>query len=290
MLRREEAGETHRHKGTEGKEKNFVPLCLCPFVPTCAVQATRKIMIFNFFFPDLSSRSNEPELMDMEYVDEKKLIHTVEQFKLVNLLFTSSRSLMKTFIYPDMRKGHSEEYTFLDIGAGGCDLAIWFLQFTKRKKLPVRFTCLDYDPRIVAYAREKCKGYPEIEIVQDSVFNLDSFPDFDYVFSNHFLHHLSYSDVLKIIPLIHRKTRRVFLLNDIERSRLSYAGYTLFSGLFFHNSLAFYDGRLSIKKAFTYRELETAIKGFSCQDIKTFQKKPSRLVIHCQKETSPKLP
>jgi len=126
--------------------------------------------MINFFFPDITTRSDEPELMDRMDSDEKKLIHSIEQLKLLNFLFTGSRSLMKTYFFTDMMRCPREEYTLLDIGAGGCDLAVWFLQFTKKKKLNLRLTCLDYDERIVAYARKKCQDFPEIEILKASPF------------------------------------------------------------------------------------------------------------------------
>ncbi len=239
--------------------------------------------MINFFFPDITTRSDEPELMDRLDSNEEKLIRTVEQFKLLNFLFTCSRSLMKTYFYTDMMRCPGEKYTLLDIGAGGCDLALRFLQFTKKKKITLRLTCLDSDPRIITYARQKCQNFPEIEILQSSAHDLAQLPDFDYIFANHFLHHLSFNDIRKIIPQIYRKTKKAFLLNDLKRSRISYAGYTIFTGLFLHNSFLFNDGRLSIKKGFTYKELETIVENFSNPNIAILKKIPSRLILYCQK-------
>jgi hypothetical protein len=80
---------------------------------------------------------------------------------------------------------------------------------------------------------------------------------------------------------VNNNTNRCFVLNDILRSHLGYLGYTLFTGILMHNSFAFYDGRLSIKKGFTYKELDKYVSEIKdrSNEIKIKVLKPSRLVI-----------
>lgn len=234
----------------------------------------------SFFFPDLSIRSTEDELMDLPDCNKKKLINTVKQFILLNFLFTRSRALIKKYIVPHMFQDKYKLITFLDIGAGGCDIPIWLLGFCKKKGLSVKITCLDSDKRIIEYARKKCKSIKEIEIIEASAFDLKNLGKFDYIFANHFLHHLQIELIPTIIDLIHKQTNRVFLLNDIYRSNLAYLGYTLFTGVFMHNSFAFYDGRLSIKRGFIDSEIIDVInKSKSKNHIEFHKIKPARIYI-----------
>jgi 2-polyprenyl-3-methyl-5-hydroxy-6-metoxy-1,4-benzoquinol methylase len=234
--------------------------------------------MIDFFFPDLSKRSNEPELMDDYHSDKKKLINTVKQFTILNFLFTRSRGLIKKYILPDMKK--NKNYTFLDLGAGGCDIPIWLLKKCNKAGINVKITCIDNDKRITDYATKKCKTFSNIKIINASAFDIEKFDNFDYIFANHFLHHLPYNDISKLIDLIFKKTNRLFLLNDILRSNAAYLGYTLFTGLFIHFSFAFYDGRLSIKKGFTQEELKQIIDNSAHKKrLKIVKAKPARICI-----------
>jgi len=210
-------------------------------------------------FPDLKERYAGPELMELPDASEKKLINTLRQFYLLNILFTRSRRLIEKYIMADMLQSPGETYEFLDLGAGGCDIAIWFLKRCRLLGLNVRITCLDYDPRIVTYARGRCRDYPEIKVIEAAVQNLEKLPPYDYVFANHLLHHLPPEQWRTLIDAIARQTRKVFLLNDVRRSRCAYAGYALFAGLFMHNSFAFIDGLLSIRKGILVHEIQEVV-------------------------------
>lgn len=210
-------------------------------------------------FPDLRERYGGPELMDLPDVSEKKLINTLRQFSLLNLLFTRSRRLIEKYILADMLKSPRKTYELLDLGAGGCDIAIWLLKRCRRMGLDVRITCLDHDPRIVKYARGKCRAYREIRIIEASALELEKLASYDYVFANHLLHYLPSEQWPVLIDALVRQTRNIFLLNDVRRSYWAYAGYAFFAGMFMHNSFAFVDGLLSIRKGISVHEMREAV-------------------------------
>jgi len=240
----------------------------------------------DLFFPDMSSRSNEPELMDFPDSDPKKLINTVKQFSIINILFTRSRYLIKKYIVKDMLRSDRRSFTFLDIGAGGCDIPLWLLRICKRNNIDIKITCLDNDRRIIEYAKKKCAGLKEIEILEGSAFDLTKMQKFDYIFANHFLHHLSDEQIISILNIVNENTKKCFILSDLLRSWLGYLGYTFFTGIFMHNSFAFYDGRLSIKKSFIYKELKEFVSKMSeNKSIIIESLKPSRLAVIGNKNT-----
>ena len=218
-------------------------------------------MMFDFFFPDLTKRSDKPELMDIPDSSERKLISTLKQFSILNLLLTGSRRLIKMHIVSKMKQDNSGSYTFLDIGSGGCDIPIWLSRLCARKKIKIKITCIDNDERVINYAKKKCRPYRNIKIINFSAFEINRMEKFDFIFANHFLHHLPQSRIHTVLKLIAKQTKNVFLINDIRRSSLAYLGYTLLTGIFFHDSFAFYDGRLSIKKGFKIEEVKKLLFG-----------------------------
>jgi len=213
------------------------------------------------FFVNLKERSYEEELMDRLDVDPRRLKRTIEQFDLLNRLFSRSLSLFKKHILPTLLTDRDRVWTFLDFGSGGSDINRALVRFCRRRGLKVHITALDLDPRVLPWAQELCKDYPEIQPVTGSVFDWDGRGDFDFILSNHTLHHLTYPQVRRAVELCQEHARQGYLLNDLARSGWAYVGYTIFTGLLIHGSLAFYDGRLSIRRGFTVSELQDALRG-----------------------------
>ena len=211
-------------------------------------------------FLTFAERASAREIMDDPECDEKKLIETVKQFRIINRLFSSSRRLIKAHLLPLMNPGRPEPYTLLEIGAGGCDTALWLADHCRKKSIRITISCLDNDPRIAAYARGKVAGRENVGMVERSVFDLPSLGEFDFVFSNHFLHHFSNDQLVNILNDVAAATRKSFIMNDLRRSRPAYLGYRIFSSLFLHNSFAAADGLLSIRRGFLRDDFESIVE------------------------------
>lgn len=205
-------------------------------------------------------RARERELMDDPDADEELLLETVRQFGPINRLLSRSRSLIRRHILADVERRGLTSFTVLDLGAGGCDIAEWLVGAATRRGKAARVLCLDSDPRIVAYARRRVGTNPHLQVLEAPAEALSRLGPVDYIFANHFLHHLDDREIMRLLPLIREQARYGFVLNDLRRSRLSYLGYTVLSGIFFRGSFAFYDGRLSIRRGFLRGELEELLR------------------------------
>jgi len=215
------------------------------------------------FFVNLTQRSYEEELMDRLDADPRRLKKTIEQFDLLNRLFSSALPLFKKQILPLLLADSKREWTILDFGSGGGDIDRAVVRLCRKKGLKLRITALDLDPRVLPWAQDLCRDYPEITLVTGSVFDLDALGDFDFIVSNHTLHHFTYPQVRRTVELCLAHARHGLLLNDLRRSFWAYVGYTIFTGLVIKGSLAFYDGRLSIRRGFTVAELEKELAGLA---------------------------
>jgi 2-polyprenyl-3-methyl-5-hydroxy-6-metoxy-1,4-benzoquinol methylase len=209
-----------------------------------------------FQIPDMSSRLFMPELMDDLSGPEDELFSTLGQFVTVNFLFSRIRTLVKRYLAPHMKKQGNRELVCADVGAGGCDFALWFTKFCRKKGIRVKMLCIDHDPRIVRYARQKCQGHDDIGIYEASAFSIDAINGpIDYVLSNHFLHHIDSPEIPGLLKKFHDTARCGFFINDLSRSRQAYLGFTLFCRVFFRNRMSCHDGRLSIRKGFRKNEM-----------------------------------
>lgn len=235
---------------------------------------------------DFSIRSHQSEMMGNSKVDDKRVYRTLSQFKIINLLFSRSRKLMKDILIPHMLQAGKTKIALLDIGAGGGDIAIWFSRLCRSRGIDIEILCLDSDPKVVKYARKKCRHVNNVTVrlgLVDDIEALDM--NVDYIFANHLLHHLRDQDIHRFLKRVYKNARRGFLINDLVRSPLAYLGFTLFAGGFLHGSYHFHDGRISIKKGFKPQEIEEVIvKSELTGIVKLGQLIPARAFVYCLKD------
>lgn len=230
-----------------------------------------------------ATRSVAPELMDLPDADPGKLLRTVGQFNLINRLFSRSGSVVDRFVIAPNRKTRTP-VTVADVGSGGGDIMRRMVRSCRDIALPVRAVCIDRDERIVEYAKTQCRAYPEIEVRQGDVTALPELGTFDYVFCNNFLHHFPDGDIPGVLRLLYAAAHRTLLVSDLMRSPLAYAGFSLFAAAFLHGSFAGFDGRLSIRKGFTRKELS----GFAAEagipgGFHVLRQVPARLLLVAEK-------
>ena len=220
-------------------------------------------------------RARGPELMDLPDSDPARLERTLRQMAWINRLLTGARRLLRRTVLESIRR-RPGPCTLLDVGCGGADLARWLA----RREPSLRITCLDHDPRVVAYARRRCARVPAVEVRLGSAAELERMEGFDYVFANHFLHHLEDERLVPTLRAMLARTRRLLVITDLLRSRDSYFWWGLFAGVFLHRSFAAADGRLSIRRGFRPPELEALLDGAAPPGrLEVRRERPGRVVV-----------
>jgi 2-polyprenyl-3-methyl-5-hydroxy-6-metoxy-1,4-benzoquinol methylase len=234
-----------------------------------------------FFFPDMRLRNTtDKERMERAGADLDQLHRTIRQFHWINFLFSASRSLMRKHFFPMMDQVPTRSYTLLDVGAGGCDNAVWAAREARNRGLKLNITALDNDPRILPIAYRAIRDYPEIRIFEGNALDLSKLGSFDFIFSNHLLHHLDWDEINIFLQQILARTRLAFVMNDLKRSRWAYLGCTVFLGLWTRRSFAFHDGRLSIRRGFLPVELlDFTTRNFPNARIHVVETSPARVVL-----------
>ena len=86
----------------------------------------------------------------------------------------------------------------------------------------------------------------------------------DVVINSLFLHHLAPDQVAKFLQEALRVARVAVMINDVERTRVHYALARLFS-LMDPSRLSRHDGPISIRQAYTARELATFLAATGCR-------------------------
>ena len=233
--------------------------------------------------PNFSKRAEIPELMDDPNCDKVKLLRTVQQFSAINRLVSRYRTILRREVLDDMQPGRP--YHLLDMGAGGCDIDVWLLQAAKKRGLDLRITACDIDPRIITYARTTFGKFQGLEIREADLLEAEFDEPVDYVFANHFLHHLDSETIVRLLKIWHPRVQRKMIFSDLARSPFAYFGYHILS-LFFPNSFARTDGLISIRRGFRSEELKTLAKQSEI-DFRIQNLAFGRLVLVSQKQNLP---
>lgn len=202
-------------------------------------------------------RNRQPqlsEIMDQKEVDVQQLENTYRQFKVINLLLSRWNSIYKREIRPLLSRG--KENTLLDIGFGGGDVPLHLSQLAKNDGYNLKITAIEIDERAFRFTQN-------LEKPDDVLFRLSSSTDlvkknqqFDFVISNHVLHHLNPEQFHQIMKEAKLLAKKKVIFNDIERSFTGYVLFNLFSRIIFSNSFITADGVISIKRSYRKKELK----------------------------------
>ncbi len=210
------------------------------------------------------------EYMDRDDCDPQLLENTYRQFSTINLLLSQWKRIYKSELRPLMEKGKS--YSLLDIGFGGGDVPLQLLKWARHDGLELEITAIETDKRAFEFAGQ-LDSPEQITFKHCSSTDLVSQSrSFDFVISNHVLHHLSKEQTFNILDEAKNLALQKVLFNDIERSDIGYFLFTTFARLIFRNSFIVPDGLISIKRSYTKAELaEVAPAGWQVQRLFPFR-------------------
>jgi 2-polyprenyl-3-methyl-5-hydroxy-6-metoxy-1,4-benzoquinol methylase len=197
------------------------------------------------------------EKMDRDDCDPQALERTYHNFRVVNAVLSGWGAVYRRTIRPQLSR--TRPSTLLDIGSGGGDVPREFVRWANRDGLLLQVTAIDADARAVRYARTlpplaglEFRQAMSHDLVRENL-------KFDFITSNHLLHHLSGAELGSLLSDCQALCQGTVIHNDIERSALAYglfgvATLPLFPGSFIH-----YDGLLSIRRSYTAPELRRAV-------------------------------
>ena len=198
--------------------------------------------------------------MDRPDCSLAKLYRTLDQFRWLNVWLSRYRYLFRRNVIHDMLGQPERAWRLLDLGAGGCDITAWMVREAARWGLSVTATALERDSRIIDFARAKHGDVAGLTITAGGALDPGCWEPVDYVFANHFLHHLDNAEIVRLLELVGAHTRRLFVLSDIRRCRAAYWGYAIVIGLLARRSFALADGLMSIRRGFLPAELQSLLQ------------------------------
>lgn len=199
------------------------------------------------------------ERMEDQDADPAKLARTYAQLRSINAMFSGWSRLYRRYLRPRLDAGRTA--TLLDVGFGGGDLPLALARWARRDGLRLRVTAIDPDERAVAYARAM-PAAAGVQFARAGTGDLVATgARFDFVISNHLLHHLRPGDLASLLEDARRLAGRLVLFNDIERSPVALVAFGLLTWPFFRRSYTVHDGLVSIRRSYRAAELRSRVAG-----------------------------
>jgi 2-polyprenyl-3-methyl-5-hydroxy-6-metoxy-1,4-benzoquinol methylase len=194
------------------------------------------------------------EQMDLPGCDPARLDRTYAQFALVNRVVAGWRGIYLRHLRPRLRAGPA---TLLDVGCGGGDVSVLLARWAARDGLRLEITAIDPDPRASRFAADHHASAGVTFRQATSSALVSEGRSYDFVVSNHVLHHLAKDEFPAFLAESATLCRGRVIHNDLRRSALAYALFSAGSwpltGSFIRQ-----DGLTSIRRSYTAAELRAA--------------------------------
>ncbi|MGB5646153.1 MAG: methyltransferase domain-containing protein [Muriicola sp.] len=205
-------------------------------------------------------RSTENELMDDLSLDEVQIKAILKDITVANKWLGGNQITINAL--DRMMASHPKKiYTIMDMGCGDGSMLREVASQCKKKGVEVRLIGLDLNSKSIKIARELSTSFPDISYLQKDVFSLkpEEF-ECDILLCTLTLHHFSLQEIRTFVKKFAVLTNIGVIINDLDRSKIAYALFKVFSKVVIKTAVARHDGLVSIMSGFTKNDFNEFAK------------------------------
>ncbi|MEM1260349.1 MAG: methyltransferase domain-containing protein [Bacteroidota bacterium] len=204
---------------------------------------------------DFSSRSKVEEYMDDPNLDQESFRRAYLDINRCNVLL-GGMSITLNAIRTLIKKHPRESYTIYDMGCGDGFMLRKIAKELENESFHVHLVGIDMRDDILSIAREASRKFPRIAYRKADILALKQVQDCDILLCTLTMHHFEEENIVEFVKKFSELAKLGTIINDLERSKLSYILFKLFSIFFIRTSIAKEDGLISISKGFLKSELK----------------------------------
>lgn len=216
-------------------------------------------------FPSFRQRSNAPEWMDDLSRPASEINRALQDIQKVNH-WLGGHSVSIRGLKPYLQARGAEPVQILDMGCGDGAFLRHLHRYCSRKGIPVQLTGWDRNPGGLGPGGRH-KNPEDLHFECRDILSFPALPQGEVIIvCNLFLHHFTDVQILKIIRNWRDMGCRAVIVNDLNRNPLAYYLFHVFGFIFRLSRMARHDGRISILRGFTRKDLkefnrELGVKG-----------------------------
>jgi SAM-dependent methyltransferase len=197
-------------------------------------------------------------MMDRFQPVSSELELDLENLEKLNRYF-GSYSLIRQFLHRWLRPGRS--FSLIDLCTGFGDIPRFIVNWSRANQVAVQVVAVDFQPATLELASERSKMYPEITFAESDVLKFVPTGPADFVFCSLALHHFPEDAAICLLQRAREMAQRGVLVADLERTDFGIAGIYLLTTFVFREPMTRFDARLSIRRAFSFREMHRLASG-----------------------------
>ena len=170
-------------------------------------------------------------------------------------------------------------WRILDVGFGAGDMLARIARWGERRGVALDLAGVDLNPKSEAVARARLGA--RARLVTGDYRDLAG-QGWDIILSSLVSHHMTPAQRTEFLRFMESEAKRGWLVNDLHRRRLPFAGYPLLAALAFVDPIVRRDGQLSVGRSFRRAEW-SAILAEALPDVadecRIFRSFPYRLCV-----------
>ena len=148
------------------------------------------------------------------------------------------------------------EITIVDVGCGNGDMLRMLADYGIKHNLKFQLMGIDANAFTVEYAKQLSGNYPNISYRCEDIFD-ELFKElkYDIVLCTLTLHHFKDDEIIKLLSVFYANAKIGIVINDLQRSIISYRLFQALCFVFRLNDMSREDGLTSILRGFKRDEL-----------------------------------
>ena len=228
---------------------------------------------------DLATRNRQPEVMDQPGLDREA--HQAALRSLARINFWSGSAGV---LWPPVRRLAErlgmKSLSVLDLATGAGDVPLALEAKARAAGLDLRITGCDVSPCAIDQARETAaRSGSNVRFEQLDVLTQPLTEQYDVVTCSLFLHHLDDVEAVKLLRIMAASARHLVLVNDLERSAVSYYLVKLATRLLSRSKVVWIDGPRSVEGAYSLAEMRALAVQAGLKSAEVERRHPCRMLL-----------
>lgn len=149
-----------------------------------------------------------------------------------------------------------EHYTIMDMGCGDGSMLREVAVFCEENHIKAGFIGLDLNEKSLKLGKKQSAEYPQIQYLRQDILHIE--PEnlsCDILICTLTMHHFTNNQIPVFLEKFAALSKIGVVINDLDRNKIAYSLFKIFSVLFMKSKIARHDGLISVKSGFTKKDL-----------------------------------
>lgn len=202
----------------------------------------------------IKKRIDAEEVLDNFDLKGDELAQTLNEIANVNKALGGNNITIKAVQQLLKSVDTGSKITLADIGCGNGDMLRTLS--SKLNNRNIAYVGIDANPNAIKIAEDLSQGDENISYKTTNIFEKEfEYIKYDIALCTLTLHHFTDLEILQLVQLMTKNAKFGLIINDLQRSRLAYVLFKLYSWMFQLGNISKEDGLTSILRGFKKKEL-----------------------------------